>query len=232
MPIKQPILSRKLLQFLGELKKNNNRDWFGRNKERYLRDVQEPMLQLVEALERPLHKLSPHLNVVAKSMGGSLFRIYRDVRFSKDKTPYKARVAARFPYKKGREASPLGLYLSIDPERCYVAGGSWRPPTPLLQKIRQRIADEPKVWKQATSGAAFDKQFPDGLSGEQLQRVPRPFAKDHPLADDLRRKDLIVVHEIPLKTVTAADFPKEIVTTYKAMTPLMKFLAAAMQLDW
>ena len=232
MTAKRPILSRKLLQFLGEIRKNNNRDWFRRNKERYLQDVQEPMLQLVEELQDPLHRLSPHLIVVPKAMGGSLFRIYRDVRFSKDKTPYKSRVAARFPYKKGREASPLGLYLSIDPERCYVAGGSWRPPTPLVQSIRERIAAEPKAWKQAVGGAAFRKMFPTGLSGEELQRVPRPFAKDHPRADDLRRKDFIVVREIPLKKVTAADFPREILQTYQAMTPLMKFLAKAMQLDW
>ena len=232
MGSKKPILSRKLLQFLGELKKNNNRDWFRRNKERYLQDVQEPMLQLVEALQDPLHRLSPHLMVVPKAMGGSLFRIYRDTRFSKDKTPFKSRVAARFPYKKGREASPLGLYLSIDPERCYVAGGSWRPPTPLVRRIRKRIADEPRAWKQAASNAAFRKHFSNGLSGEQLQRVPRPFPKDHPLSDDLRRKDFIVVREIRLKKVTAADFPREILQTYKAMTPLMKFLAKAMQLDW
>jgi len=218
-------------RFLEELKRNNKREWFQANKERFQREVQQPMLQLVAALQEPLARICPALRVDPSPVGGSLFRIYRDVRFSKDQSPYKTHMAARFPLVRGRTVSPLGFYLSLGADGNYVAGGSWRPEPRELNRIRVRIAAEPAAWKKATGGTAFQREFEDH-EDEMLKRVPRPYPQDHPCADDLRRKSFVVVARASNRQALRPDFAAHLARTYTAMTPMMKFLAAAMNVKW
>lgn len=229
---KAPIFGRGFLGFLRELKKHNHRDWFLANKPRYERDVLEPMIALVTELQEPLHKLCPILKVDPRPVGGSLFRIYRDTRFSKDKSPYKTYMAARFHMVRKGKALPLGFYLALGVDGDYLAGGSWQPEPPDLHRIRDRIAAEPAAWKRATRGGKFRDSFDAHHGGEQLKRVPPPYPSDHPCADDLRRKDFIAVAEVPATQLTRPDFLERVVGTYRAMMPRIHFLAGALKIQW
>ncbi len=219
-------------RFLEELKAHNHRDWFQANKERFRRDVQQPMLQLIAALQAPLRKISPSLQVDPSPVGGSLFRIYRDVRFSKDKSPYKTQMAARFPVVAGRKASPLGFYLAFGLDGNDLAGGVWQPEPAELKRIRDRIAAEPQEWKSAVGSGSFQREFANGEGAEMLQRVPKPYDPQHPCADDLRRKSFLLVASLSAAQVTRADLVEQVIRTYRAMTPLSRFLAAALNVKW
>ncbi|MGH2671548.1 MAG: DUF2461 domain-containing protein, partial [Actinomycetota bacterium] len=157
--------------FLRELKRNNDRAWFNANKQRYEESVKEPFLRFIEDVGPELRKVSRNLIADSRPVGGSLFRIYRDVRFSKDKSPYKTHVGAHFPLGKGMAAP--GYYLHLEPGECFVAGGMWMPEPEVLQAIRQRIADDPSAWTKARGKLDH--------SEETLKRPPRGFDANNPM---------------------------------------------------
>lgn len=227
---KTALITPDFFRFLKELKANNNRDWFQANKERFQRDVQQPMFQLVAALQAPLAKICPLLKVDPSPVGGSVFRIYRDVRFGKDKSPYKTHMAARFPIVRGRKVHALGFYLALGPEGNHIAGGAWQPEPPELNRMRAAIAAAPAQWK-AAGNPAFEREFA-GHESDMLKRVPRPYDPDHPCAEDLRRRSFIVVAQASPQQVTHAGLVAHLTQTYASMTPMVKFLAAAVKLDW
>lgn len=217
-------------EFLTELASHNEREWFNANKSRYQSDVQEPALQLVADFAPHLEKISLHYQADPRPSGGSLFRIYRDIRFSKDKTPYKTHVALRFGHEAGGDVRAPGFYLHIEPAASYAGAGLWRPETAQARQIRQAIVDDPAGWKKAAHGKAFLNRYdPDGYS---LSRPPQGFDPNHPLIDDLKRKDFIAGTRLEDSMVLAPDFLRQYAALSRSASPFMAFLTKAVGLPY
>ena len=190
--------------FLSELAANNDREWFLANKSRYEAEVKEPALRVISDFSAPLEEISPHFRADRRANGGSLFRIYRDTRFSRDKSPYKTHTGIQFRHEAGKDAHAPGFYLHIQPGHCFTGCGSWRPGGPALRKIRASIDEDPQAWKRASRDPAFRGTFE--LSGDSLVRAPQGFSVDHPLIEDLRRKDFIAVVQLGEDDLMSGDF--------------------------
>jgi uncharacterized protein (TIGR02453 family) len=214
------------LEFLSQLARNNHRDWFAARKSEYEVHVLEPSLAFISAMQKPLEKVSPLLRAIPKKVGGSLMRIYRDTRFSKDKTPYKTNVGIHFRHATGCDVHAPGCYVHIQPGECFLGVGTWHPSPPALAKIRRRIADEPSAWKRARDNKRFRASFE--LAGDSLQRPPQGFESDHPLIDDLKRKDFIAVSYVDDRSISSRSFVQDTAAAFRAATPLMQFLCAAL----
>ncbi|MCP4045559.1 MAG: DUF2461 domain-containing protein, partial [Gammaproteobacteria bacterium] len=178
-------------KFFNELKRNNNRDWFTVNKPRYLESVVKPIGQYIVAIAPHLQRISPFYIANPKAHGGSMFRIYRDTRFSKDKTPYKTHAACHFRHEAGRDAHAPGFYLHIETDRVSIGGGIWRPPSKQLGQIREFIADNPSAWEKLTRSAAVRKM--NGIQGDSLKRAPRGYSPDARHIEDLKRKSFFLM---------------------------------------
>ncbi len=219
-----------LFKFLRELRENNNRDWFKANKTRYEESVKDPALRFISDFGSHLAKISPHFNADPRPVGGSLFRIYRDVRFSKDKSPYKTAVGIQFRHRAGRDAHAPGFYLHLEPGEIFAAAGLWHPDGPSLKGIRDAIVAEPARWRRVLRSKAFQEGF--DLGGDSLKRPPRGYEPEHPLVEDLKRKDFIVHTRLTQKDVTSAGFPKRLAGRYKTTAPLVRFLCDAVGADF
>ncbi len=219
-----------LFKFLNDLAHNNDRDWFKANQDRFESQVREPALKFIEDFEAGLHRISPHFVASAKKVGGSLFRIHRDVRFSKDKSPYKTWTGIHFRHEMAKDAHAPGFYLHLQPREVFAAAGIWHPDTAAANAIREVIAHDAAGWKKAVGGTAFRKRYT--LAGESLKRPPRGFPKDHPLIDDLRRKDFMGVMALTQKDVTAPGFGRELAGIYRAGAPLVRFLCGALDVPF
>ncbi|KAA1257886.1 hypothetical protein LF1_03760 [Rubripirellula obstinata] len=224
------ILTPKLFKFLRELKRNNDRDWFAENKPRYEADVREPAVELVRQLEKPLAKAAPMLGVVAKGHGGSVMRIYRDTRFSKDKTPYKTNVGISVRHQADNDIHAPGVYIHLAADECFIGAGGWRPERKTLAAFRQAIADDPKGWIRARDNRAFRSVFE--LSGESLKTSPRDYPRDHPMIEDLRRIDFIAVAPLKQSDLTSPDAIKILVDHIKKAKSLMTFLCDAVDVPY
>jgi uncharacterized protein (TIGR02453 family) len=225
-----PYFSSRLFSFLRELKKNNNRRWFEANKERYIADVRDPMLRFIEDFGKPLFELSPHFLADPRATGGSMFRIYRDIRFSTDKSPYKTHAAAQFRHVRGKDVHAPGFYLHLEPGSVFVASGIWRPDAKTANAVREAIATKSERWKSAVSGREFRKRCQ--LEGESLVRPPRGFDPDHPLIEDLKRTDFIVTAGFTQREACSPQFMKQCAAVCAAMGPFMKFLTESLGLRW
>ena len=225
--VPNPYITPKSFRFLSDLTKNNNRDWFAENKDRFEKDLREPLLGFIEDFSEHLEKLSPHFEAEAKKVGGSLFRIFRDVRFSKDKSPYKTNAGVHFRHERAKDAHAPGYYLHLDPKESFIGVGIWRPDTATAKKIREAILEYPAVWKRATGGA-FKKTFI--LDGDSLKRPPTGVSADHPLIVDLKRKDFIAVTDVSRKEMCATEFMRQFAKTCTTANPFMKFLTEAVGL--
>jgi uncharacterized protein (TIGR02453 family) len=208
--------------FLKDLAKNNDREWFAENKERYEESVKEPFLQFISDVGPELRKVSKTLVADPRPNGGSMFRIYRDVRFSKDKSPYKPYASAHFPMGKGVHGP--GYYLHLQPGRCFVAGGMWMPEPPVLQAIRERISAKPAEWKKAS--ASLD--HPE----DALKRPPRGFDADDPMIEDIKRKSFTSSVMLGERQVTGPDLVKTFTGSCRTLAPLMRFLSASTGVPW
>ncbi|HSG63520.1 MAG TPA: TIGR02453 family protein [Gammaproteobacteria bacterium] len=216
------------LAFLSELAANNDRDWFGANKDRYERFVLEPSLAFIGAIAPELRRIAPRFVAAARRSGGSLMRIHRDTRFSRNKQPYKTNVGIQFRHELGKDVHAPGFYVHIEPGDCFVGAGIWHPAADALAAIRARIADEPQAWRRAKDAGSFADRFE--LSGEQLRRMPRGYDATHPLADDLRRKDFIGVCEYEIGAILEPEFVAYVLDCFADARPLMRFLCAALGL--
>ena len=214
--------------FFRELKRHNNRPWFEKNKSRYEREVRDPLVAFVAAAGPKLRKLSPHFVADPRPVGGSIFRIYRDIRFSKDKTPYKTAGAVHFPHER-RESAP-GFYVHLEPRGVYSGVGIWHPESPALAKIRDAIVSESGRWLKIRNGRAFKDALT--FEGRQLKTVPRGYPKDHPLADDLKRTDFTAGHQYSEKEACSSDFLDRFISTCQAASPFTKFLTDALGLPY
>lgn len=226
-----PYITPELFQFLRDLKRNNNRKWFAANKQRYEACVREPLLHFIEAFEPDLHQISANYVADTRKVGGSLFRIQRDVRFGLDKSPYKTNSGVHFRHAAGKDAHAPGFYLHLEPGGVFAAVGIWRPDGPALKKIRGAIAQNPQAWERAAKAPAFKRSW--ALWRENaLKRAPKGFDPEHPLIDDLRLKDYCAVHPLTEEEACAKAFPKKYAALCQSGAPLMEFLTRAVGLAW
>lgn len=222
-------LNKDLVPFLAELAKNNTRDWFNEHKDRYQENVQGSMLEFLEALSPKLRKVSKHIEVIPKKVGGSLMRINRDTRFGKDKSPYHTYVAAQLRHARGKSQPAPGFYLRVEPGTVTLGAGIWQPENPALNKIRKAIEQDGAAWKKARDNAKFKTLYGE-LTGESLKRPPRGFDAESLYVDDLKRKDFVAFREMSSAAASRKDFLEKAVETFAAATPLMKFLCKSLKL--
>jgi uncharacterized protein (TIGR02453 family) len=219
------VITRDLFKFLKELQANNNREWFLANKQRYEECVRDTFLDFIESLAPGLYKIDPDIEVDSRPVGGSMMRIYRDIRFSKDKTPYKTRIAARFAAgAKGGGPMPC-YYVSFGAAGSRTAAGIWRPEPDALRKIRDAVVDDSRGWQKATSAKQLRGME---LGGESLSRPPRGYAKDHPLIEDIMRTDFMVGAALEQRDVLSPKLKDVVLANYRKMAPLVQFLKKAL----
>ncbi len=214
-----------LFQFLRQLKRNNKRDWFMKNRERYEMVARQPCLRFLTDFQFRLREISPWIKVDPKPHGGSLMRIYRDVRFSANQSPYKTNLGMHFPHAGSKEdVHGASFFLQLEPGECFLAGGCWRPDTRSLARIRDAIAWKGPEWKKATRGVE--------LGGEVLSRPPRGYRADHPMIEDLKRKDLVAAIAFTDEQVCSGKFMNEVVAGCRKLKPLVGFLSQALGLQF
>jgi len=213
-----------LFNFLAELKKNNTREWFTENKDRYKAEVQAPLLEFISAFSVPLGTISPHLKADPRPVGGSMFRIYRDVRFSKDKSPYKTHAAAQFRHRDGRDVHAPGFYLHLEPGNVFMGAGIWHPAGASLGAIRTAIIDNPVRWREAVANLS--------LGGESLKRGPRGVDPDHPMIEDLKRKDFVSLTMSSKTAACRSGFLGDFTAACEHAAPMMRFLSEALDLEF
>jgi uncharacterized protein (TIGR02453 family) len=224
----EPLFSPSLFHFLRSLRKNNDREWFLANKDAYESDVKEPALAFVASFAAPLRKISKHLVADPRPVGGSMFRIHRDVRFAKDKRPYKTHVGIHFRHESAGDAHAPGLYLHLEPGDVFAGVGIWRPDGATLAEVREAIAASPTAWRGAVGARGFRSSFE--FSGESLARVPRGFDPEHPLAADLRRKSYMAITGFRERDACDPDFPDRLVRIWRASLPFLRFLTRSLDL--
>lgn len=243
MPRPEPYFTPATFRFLRSLARNNERGWFEAHRERYESAVREPCLRLIADLQQPLAKVSPVLVASPKRVGGSLFRIHRDVRFSADKRPYKTHVGMTFFHAatkataragegtvdRGRLDAPV-LYLHLEPGACFTGGGVWHPQPDTMKRLRDFIVDNPRSWEHATRRAEFRKLY--ALDGEALSRPPRGYPPAHPLIDDLKRKDFVASSALDEGELLRPDLPKRLVARWQVLRPLLEWQCLALELEF
>ena len=215
-----------LFQFLTQLKANNTREWFNDNKTRFISDVEAPMQAFITDLAPRLRRMSSAIVVDPRRTGGSMFRIYRDTRFSGDKAPYKTHIAAQFRHVDGgRDVSSPGFYLHLEPRNCLGGGGIYHPDTPVLTRVRQRMMASPKAWRAVR---ALDLP----IQGDQLKRVPAGYDPAHRFAEDFKWKDLYSMCAFTQREVCSSGFLDCYVDQCERVAPLVAFIAKSLDLRW
>lgn len=222
--------SRELFKFLRELTENNDRSWFQANKDRYDRYVKDAALGFIEDIGPHLKRISPHFVADPRPSGGSLFRIYRDTRFSKDKRPYKTHVGIRFMHESAKDVHAPVFYLHISDDESFVGCGIWHPDGESLRQIREAIVEDPASWKRARDAKQFASVYE--LEGDSLKTAPRGFDPEHPLIEDLRRKDFIGAARITKSQLTSPDFMDTFTALCRAGAPLQRFLCRALAVPY
>lgn len=216
--------------FFKELKNNNNREWFAGNKARYYETVVNPMGDFIVAIAPRLQRISPHYKADPRPHGGSMFRIYRDTRFSKDKTPYKTHAACHFRHLAGRDAHAPGFYVHIETDGIHFGGGIWLPPSKQLGLIRDFIADNPSAWGKLTKSAAVRKA--GGIQGDSLKRPPRGYDPDARHIDDLKRKSFYLMTEAAPELALSPAFVNETAKAFRSAAKLNRFVSDALELPF
>jgi uncharacterized protein (TIGR02453 family) len=215
-----PRFGAESLRFLRSLKRNNRREWFHPRKEQYDSDVRRPMLDVIERLAVDLRPVAPEIVVDVKT---AMYRIYRDTRFSDNKTPYKTHVAANFPWRGLPKHEGAGLYFHVSPDEIWIGGGMYAPQTIQLQAVREHIAANHRRLRSIVESGAFKRTI-GALEGEQLRRVPRGFPKDHAAADFLRYRQFLAGRELAPAAATTARFYPTLLDTFRVVVPLIRFL--------
>jgi len=215
-----PVFPASGLAFLRSLARNNDREWFRARKERYEREVHGPMVALVEQLDRDFRSFAPELVAVPKR---SIFRIYRDTRFSEDKSPLKTSIAAAFPHHALPRHAGAGLYLEVGPKSLLLAGGMYAPTSAELRAIRAHIAGNLTRLRSIVESPAFKRET-GGLRGASLSRMPLGFPADHRAAAFLKMKQFLIWRELPPATTTSPRFYSTVLKVFRASAPLVRFL--------
>ncbi|MCX7176379.1 MAG: DUF2461 domain-containing protein [Proteobacteria bacterium] len=224
------MFTKATFKFLDELNTNNNRAWFEANKPRYESLVREPALEFIEAMGPVLEKFAPHFRAEPRKMGGSLMRVFRDTRFSRDKTPYKTNIGIQFRHALGKNVHAPGFYLHVANDECFLGAGCWHPDADALGRIRDLIAAKPERWFAARDDKKLSAHW--SLAGDSLTRPPRGYAADNAAIEDLKRKDFIGLASLSAAEVTAPDLVKLAGARFAAAAPLMKFLCEALGVQY
>jgi uncharacterized protein (TIGR02453 family) len=225
MAVEAPSFSPELFAFLRELKKHNEREWFNTNKARYEREIKEPSLAFVEDIGYRLPQVAPHMTADKRS----LFRIYRDTRFSKDKTPYKTHVGIYFRHARSAEADTAGLYLHLEPGHVFMGAGIWHPGSPALKRIRDALVARPDGWREAVAAVGPTWTVADG---EALKRPPAGYKADHPLIEDIKRKSFAITSQLTQQQATAGGFLDEWQERVARARPYMEFICSALGVEY
>lgn len=214
-----------LFGFLEEFEKNNNKAWFSKNKARFEKDVKEPMLAFIEDLSLFLASISKHFVADPRPSGGSMFRIYRDTRFSKDKSPYKTWIAAKFNHRAaGNDVHAPGFYLHLEVGDCVGGGGLWHPDKIALNAVRRAIVSNPSSWEKAKGNLEIE--------GDRLSRPPQGYDPNDPNIEDIKFKDFYSMAAFSQKEVTSPDFMETYIKACQKVAPLVEFLTRALNLPW
>ncbi len=217
---------RELFLYLQDLAANNEREWFNTNKKRYERSVKEPALDFIEAFRPRLEQISPHFEANARVVGGSLFRINRDTRFAKDKTPYKIHTGMHFRHERAKDVHAPGFYLHLQPRNSFMGSGLWHPEPKVAYQIREFMAEHRDRWT-----AIVNDLDPFELAGDSLKRPPRGFDPSDPIIDDLKRKDFMTTTSFTQKEITSGRFLDLFDERCRQTLPFLAFLCDAMELD-
>ena len=220
-----PSFSPALFAFLRELKQHNERAWFNANKARYEEELKEPALAFVEDVGYRLPQVAPHLTADQRS----LFRIYRDTRFSKDKTPYKTHVGIYFRHTRAADGDTPGLYVHLEPRQVFIAAGIWHPGTPALKRIRDAVSVRSEAWRAAVAEVEPDWRLGDG---DPLKRPPAGYSADHPLIDVLKRRSFTIVSPLSQRDATASGFLDVCEARAAQARPFMQFLCKALGVEY
>jgi uncharacterized protein (TIGR02453 family) len=213
-------LPRRSIAFLRALKRNNRREWFQPRKEQFDADVREPMLAIVERLADDLRTIAPEIVVDPKT---AMYRIYRDTRFSENKTPYKTHVAAVFPWRGLAKHEGAGLYFHVSPDEVWMGGGMYSPQTAQLQAVREHIAGNVRRMRALVESPGFRRHVGE-LEGERLQRVPHGFPKDHAAAEYLKYRQFLAGRELSPAFACNPKFYSTLITVFRQVAPLARFL--------
>ena len=217
-------ITPRLYAFLNSLAKNNDRTWFEANREQFECDVRTPLLSFISDFDVYLRRLSPHFVADARKVGGSLFRIHRDVRFSKDKSPYKTNVGVHFRHEQAQDAARRDTICTCSRAIRSLAWGSGIPIPATAGWIRAAIQSEPEQWREAISD--FGRFALDDEN--KLRRRPPQVGEDHPCLDDIMREDWIGVCSIGQSAACASDFMERFAAMCASATPFMRFLCRAL----
>ncbi|MGA7749241.1 MAG: DUF2461 domain-containing protein [Gallionella sp.] len=220
--------TRQTFSFLSSLAENNTREWFEAHKQEYEDCVREPALDFISDMAEEMPSISKHFRALPQKVGGSLMRIQRNLRFSRDKTPYKTNIGIHFRHEVGKDVHAPGYYVHIEPGECFVAIGLWHPEADVLFRVREGILKNGDAWVAARDNKAFRKHYT--LEGDMLTNAPRGYARDHPLVEDLKRKDFIGLAALSKSDVTSANFCALVVERFKQAGPYMRFLCSAVEL--
>jgi uncharacterized protein (TIGR02453 family) len=221
-----------VFKFLRELEVNNNKDWWEDNKDRYIETIREPSLEFISDFSKYLDRIAPHLTANAKTVGGSLMRPYRDMRFTSDKTPYKTNVGIQFRHESGKDVHAPGFYLHLQPSENFAGSGMWSPEPKVANRIRERIHDDAGEWKKAAHSSSFSGTWTISHPEEALKRVPSQFDPDHQFADDIRLKSFMAGAKLTQKFVTSSDFDQELASMFEKAGPFNAFLCKAIGLPY
>lgn len=214
-----PRFTPKSLSFLRSLKRNNDREWFRERKDQYEEHLKQPMVALIEALAKDFQDFAPEL--VAHPKG--IYRIYRDTRFSDDKTPLKTNIAASFPWRGLERHQGAGLYIEVAPGWVWVGGGMYAPDTSKLALVREHIAANHARLRAIVESTGFRKAV-GTLEGAKLQRVPRGYDKAHPAAEYLRHRQFLAAKEFPAEFAHDPRFYAGVLGVFRQVAPLVRFL--------
>jgi len=212
------------MQFFRGIARNNNREWFLPRKALFEEKVKRPMWELVEALNASMKEFAPEYTT---DPAKAIYRFYRDTRFSKDKSPYKEQIAASF-HRRGVECGGAGYYVSVSHKEVGIGGGVYMPSPETLLAIRNHLAERHEEFRRITGTRAVARLL-GGLQGEQLTRVPKGFAKDHPAEDLLRYKQFLLYVELPAEIAVTGELLAEARKRFRAMAPFMEFLNAPLE---
>jgi uncharacterized protein (TIGR02453 family) len=216
--------SDELFTFLKRLKRNNKREWFQSHQQEYERCARQPALQFITDFAVPLSKIAPYLVADPRPSRGSLFRIYRDTRFSYDKRPYKTHLAMRFSHS-GKDVHSPGFYLHLESGGCFAACGLWHPEADTLLKVRTAIVSRPREWRKVRHMLNWD-------DASKLTRPPRGFPPDHEFVDDLKLRDLGTAVDFTDKQICSSKFLTIFSDACEQMVPLAAFLSSAVGLKF
>ena len=220
------MLQAATIKFLKDLKKNNNKPWFEKHKNAYL-DVKKDIEDFTQSVIDGLGKMDPDIALLQPK--DCIFRIYRDVRFSKDKSPYKTNIGASFN-KGGKKVPTAGYYFHCEPGQSMAGGGVWMPMPPQLAKVRQEIDYNFDEWKKIINHRNFSKIFPAGVDGiETLSRPPKGYEETNPAIGFLKMKCFIVSRDLTDTQLQSKSLLKDVLNTFGAMKDFIDFLNRAME---